>query len=216
MFIDKLEDEIMQESKTLERRGLAKGLKVWLDVFFYLLILAAVVVIILWPILSVAGEDQYKITVPVGISEEALLPPGGVDGVTLDEARAELKFSQSEFGPNAAFWALSVVFAAAAIYGLFLLRRILATTAAGFPFHPENPRRLNHLGWIIVATSFLATVSEFLFGRWALSRLDRANLPLFPTFQVYGEWILCGLLILVLASIWKQAVQMAEEQSLTV
>ena len=43
-----------------------------------------------------------------------------------------------------------------------------------------------------------------------------ASSPVSPSTEVYGEWILCGLLILVLASIWKQAVRIAEEQSLTV
>jgi len=207
---------MMQETKTLERRGLAKGLKVWLDVFFYLLLLAAFLVIVLWPILSVAGEDEYQITVPVAVHESALLPADGIDGLRLRHARGELLFSLPGFLPNAVFWALSVVLVAAAIYGLFLLRKILKTTADGFPFHHDNPRRLNHLGWIIVATSLLSTVSQFLYGRWALSRLDGLDLPVSPSTEVYGEWILCGLLILVLASIWKQAVRIAEEQSLTV
>jgi hypothetical protein len=216
MFIDKQESVMMQESKTLERRGLAKGLKVWLDFLFYLTLLAAFLVIVLWPILSVFGEAEYLITVPVAVSEGGLLPPDVIDGLRFRDARGKLSFSLPGFFSNAVFWHLSVVLGAAGIYGLALLRKILRNVAQGFPFHPDNPRRLNHLGWIIVATSLLATVSQFLFGRWALSRLDGLDLPFSPTYQGYGDWILCGLLILVLASIWKQAVQIAEDQSLTV
>ena len=206
----------MQESKTLERRGLAKGLKVWLDIFFYLLLLAGFLVLVLWPILSVAGADEYQISVPVAVSGSALLPTDGIEGLRLRHARGELLFSLPGVLPNVVFWVFSVVLVLAGIYGLVLLRRILKTAAEGFPFHPDNPRRLNHLGWVIVATSLLATVSQFLFGRWALSRLAGADLPFSPSTEIYGEWILCGLLMLVLASIWKQAVRIAEDQSLTV
>jgi hypothetical protein len=109
-----------------------------------------------------------------------------------------------------------VIFIGAFIYGLWLVRKILATTAEGFPFHPANPRRLNHLGWVIVATALAATVSQFVFGRWALAQLGSPDLPISSMWDLDQGWLICGLLILVLASVWKQAVQMAEDQSLTV
>jgi len=72
------------------------------------------------------------------------------------------------------------------------------------------------LGWIVLATALVATVSEFSFGWWALSLIQNSDLPIHASFEIHGEGIFSGLLALVLASIWKQAVQMAEDQSLTV
>jgi hypothetical protein len=205
-----------QESVPLERRRLAKGLKIWLDIIFYLALVAGFIVLVVGPLASITGHEQYEITVPVALSEEALATGGDEAGPILEDARGELRVSPSQLGPKVAFWILGVLLFGAGIYGLILIRRILATAVEGFPFHPENPRRLNHLGWVIVATSVFAGVSQLAFGRWALSLPEHANLPLSPTWEGPGNWILFGLLILVLASIWKQAVQMAEDQSLTV
>jgi len=207
---------MIQESKTLERRRLAKGLKIFLDVIFYVLLLAGFIVLVIGPVASLTGHEVYEITVPVALDEDALLQEGGFGGLALEDARGEIRLAPPQFGPKAAFWILSVVFFGAGVYGLLLMRRILATTAEGFPFHPDNPKRLNHLGWVIVATSLVAGISAYLFGRWALSDPQHAGLPLSPTNPLHGEGILFGLLVLVLASIWKQAVQMAEDQSLTV
>ena len=204
------------ESSRLERRRLAKGLKIWLDVVFLLICLAGVVLIVVWPALSIAGKEVYEITVPVALDENALRLPEGTEGLTIDEAQGELKISPRHFGAAAGFWVFSVVFIGALLYGLWLVRKILATTAEGVPFHPDNPRRLNHLGWVIVATALGATASQFVFGRWALAQLGSPELPISSTWELDQGWLVCGLLILVLASVWKQAVQMAEEQSLTV
>jgi hypothetical protein len=55
-----------------------------------------------------------------------------------------------------------------------------------------------------------------MMSRWTLARVEVTTVPLSPPMEIHTEWILCGLLVLVLAAIWKEAVQMAEEQSLTV
>ena len=206
----------MQESKTLERRRLAKGLKIWLDVIFYLALLAGFIVLVIGPIASLTGHEVYEITVPVGIDVEALLPGGGIGGPTIEDAEGQVRFSPPGFGPKAAFWLLSVLLFGAGIYGLILIRRLLATTVEGHPFHPSNPKRLNQLGWIILATSLFAQVSKFIFGAWAINQVDSNEVILSSSLGPPTEWIFCSLVVLVLASIWKQAVQMAEDQALTV
>lgn len=207
---------MVSESKTLERRGLAKGLRFWLDFLLALLLVAAIVVIIVWPILSWAGHEAYEITVPVSVDRDALSPPGAHDGWSLAETRGKLKYLPATFAPKLMYWLLSVVGVILLGYGILLLRRVLSTTGRGFPFHPDNPKRLNRLGWLIVSTSLLATVAEFLAGRWALSDPELAGLPLSPLLDLDQGWLFVGLLVLVLAAIWKEAVRTAEDQSLTV
>jgi hypothetical protein len=242
------------ESKTLERRGLAKGIKVWLDVLFFLTLLAGGLVVIVGPLVSLTGQDEFKLTVPVTVGKGAfyysktrgqfstrevsveamegssISPDEGrrpdpfnpwqdvslAPGFTLTGAQGKLLFLPPGIGAGILYWSLSLLLVGALAYGLLLLRQILSTTVEGFPFHPRNPRRLNHLGWIVVASSIFATVSQFLFGRWALSYLGDSDLLLFPSLVFHEEWFTCGLLILVLAAIWKEAVRISEEQSLTV
>ena len=246
---------MIEESKTLERRRLAKGLKVWLDILLFLTLLASGLLLVLLPVSSLTGKGDFKLSIPVEIGKGAFQysrslevdrstreistrtlessPPspeeGGYEanwallettaiapGFTLLRTRGQLRVTPTVMGAGLAFWSLNLFFILALIYGILLLRKILASTVEGFPFHPSNPKRLNQLGWILLGTSFLATVTQFLFGRWALSQLGEAGLPLNPTIEFYEEWLTCGLLVLVLAAIWKEAVRISDEQSLTV
>jgi len=203
-------------SDTLERRGLAKGLRVWLDLLLGLVLLAGIALIIVWPVLVWTGQEVYQVRIPVSIDDSSVFPPGEYEGLSLVKTMGELKFVPENFGPKLLYWIVSVVAIAVLVYGLLLLRRILTTAARGFPFHPSNPRRMNHLGWLIVSTTVLATICQFWAGTWALSNPRFAELPLSASVQLDQGWLFFGLLVLVLASIWKEAVRMAEDQSLTV
>jgi len=228
------------ESDTLERRGLAKTLKVFIDILLWIGVLAGVGFTVGWPIAGLTERMGFDLSVPVSIGEETLLPSyslvpspspegRGVEGgigatgpsgeaprLTLVKARGELRFSSVKFLPSFLYWCTAVAGFGLLIYGLLLLRRILAATVAGRPFHPENPRRLNRLGWIIVLAGLIGPVIQFFFGAWAINQVEPTRVPIIASPDLQGEWIACGLLVLVLAAIWKEAVRMAEDQSLTV
>lgn len=227
-------------TETLERQGLAKGLKVLVDVLLAVSLLSGVGFTIAWPIAGLTDKIGFDLSVPVSIGEETLLPtfslvptpksegsgadqgavqaelPGDLPGLTLVKARGELRFSSADFIPSLLYWLHVVVAFGLLIYGLRLLRQILVATVEGRPFHPENPRRLNRLGWIIVLVGLIAPVSQFFFGAWAINQVEPTTVPIIASLDLQGEWIACGLLVLVLAAIWKTAAHMAEEQSLTV
>lgn len=230
----------------MERRSLAKGLKVWIDILFYLSLVAGGLLSVVWPIAALTGSGDFDLSIPVSIGESSLFPvhrlevdAGGIGSTqeesagqavgarqttpdpgtgpfSLVDARGELRFSNPTLTPVLFYLGHQVVLLAALIYGLLLLRRILATATEGRPFHPTNPARLNQLGWIIVVTGVLAPISQFFFGFWVLARYPVTGIPLSPSVEVFEEWVFAGLLVLVLAAIWKEAVGMAEEQSLTV
>ena len=76
--------------------------------------------------------------------------------------------------------------------------------------------RLSRLGWMILAGCLVVPGSKFLFGAWAINQVQSTEVILSSSLELPQDWIFCGLVVLLLASIWKQAVQMAEDQSLTV
>lgn len=224
----------MLQAKTIERRGLAKGLKLWIDLLFYVSLFAGGLLTVTWPIAVLAGYGGIDLSIPVSIGEGSIFPvqplvvdPPDQAGLpaeatpdhslyTLVKTRGELRFLEASTPTTLVYWAHQLVFFGALIFGLHLLRGILRTTIEGRPFHRENPRRLNRLGWLIVATGLLVPISQFFFGAWALSWLPDTTIPLSASIQLYEEWVVAGLLVLLLAAIWKEAVRMAEEQSLTV
>ena len=169
---------------TLERRGLAKGMKVLIDILLWISVLAGIGFTVAWPIAGVTEKMGFDLSIPVSIGEETLLPtysltptlpPEGSGGgpgqgsagpgaepprLTLVKARGELRFSSVKFLPSFLYWCHAVAGFGLLIYGLLLLRGILTATVAGRPFHPDNPRRLNYLGWIIVFAGLVAPVSQ--------------------------------------------------------
>jgi hypothetical protein len=216
-----------EEIGTLDRRMLARGLKIFLDILFYLILLVGVLLVGSLPVSVSSGyHDGWDLIVPVTIGEGSLRPRLNLEIAQDSQAVFEVARIRDGYGKlhlfhhnlslcllNAAF---IILILAVLLWAITLLRRILATTVGGHPFHPSNPRRLNLLGWIILAASVLASLLQYLASRWVLTRVEIINIPVSPVIQSNKEWVVCGLLVLVLAAIWKQAVQMAEEQALTV
>lgn len=211
----------------LGRRGLARGLKISLDVLFYLTVVVGVMLVVFVPISVFTDYDEgWDLIVPATLGEPSIfprsvslkfepLPPPVIEAVRLD-GRAQLHLFHHEPRLAMAKAAVYLVTIGVVLWALTLLRRILATTAGGQPFHPDNPRRLNALGWIIVCTALVSSLFQYIESSWALSKVNVVFPPLSPLAQLHEGWIACGLLVLVLAAIWKEAAAMAEEQALTV
>ena len=216
-----------EDSGRLERRRLAGGLKVFLDILFFLVLVVGVLLVLSLPISALTDyDDGWDGNFPVAVGEGRLYPTlpvavdetawPGLENVRVTGARGELRFLHHSLSTHLGIATAFLLYWGAFLWGVTLLRRILATTAAGRPFDPVNALRLNVLGWIIILASALTSVLEYLVSRWVLSTVDVVTVPLSPSLQVHVGWIICGLLALVLAGVWRVAVPMAEDQSLTV
>jgi hypothetical protein len=219
-----------QQTGTLERRGLAKGLRLLIDIMFFLTLLAAVSTGVLWPIAGIGDEAGFDLNIPVLVGESSILPVhrlevdleaiqgdlAGASNFRLVGTRGELRLQAPGKGHALVFWAVMMGVFSVVVLSLQLLRKILATAAEGRPFDPENVRRLNLLGSIILISAVAVTVIQHFLARWILKGVAFTSVALSPPLQLQKEWIICGLLVLLLAAIWKEAVRMAEEQSLTV
>ncbi|NJD19346.1 MAG: DUF2975 domain-containing protein [Gemmatimonadetes bacterium] len=211
----------------LQRRGLARGLKVSLDVLFYLALLVGVLLIVSLPISAFTDYDEgWDANFPVAVGSGALYPElhvdvseatwPGLQNARIEGARGKLRFLHHSLPTHLGMAAPSLLFWGVFLWSLMLLRRILADTARGRPFAPANPQRLNVLGWIILAASIGSSLIEFVSSRWVLSKVEVTTVPLSPSFPVHAGWAVCGLLVLLLAGIWRMAVRMSEDQALTV
>lgn len=221
---------MMQQSGRLERRGLAKGLRFLIDIMFFLTVLAAVSTGVLWPIAGIADEAGFDLNIPVSVGERSIIPVhrlevdpeafqgdlAGASNFRLVGTRGELRLQAPGKTYALIFWGVMMAVFYVVVLGLHLLRKILATAAEGRPFDPENVRRLNLLGSVILISAVAITFVEHFIARWVLKGVAFTSVALSPPLQIHEEWIICGLLVLLLAAIWKEAVRMAEEQSLTV
>ena len=217
-----------EDTESLERRGLARGLKILLDILFYLTLVVGAMVVGSIPISAFTDyEDGWDLIVPANLGEGSFFspsfsvefkphPPPKIEVVRLGDGQGKLHLFHHHLPLHLANAAVYLVAFGVILWILTLLRRILAATARGRPFDPLNPRRLNALGWIIVCTALLSSLFQYIASRWALTIVEVISPPLSPLVELHIGWIVCGLLVLVLAAIWKEAVRMAEEQALTV
>ncbi len=99
---------------------------------------------------------------------------------------------------------------------IYQLRKIFATLAAGTPFVLENANRIRKIGLLI----FGGVVAQFVAGLF-LSRAIMENVIIKGTIftaksGLNGGAIFIGLVILILAEIFRQGALLKEEQDLTI
>lgn len=211
------------------RRFLIKGLRIWLDFILIISGLAFSLLLVVGIATSFEEADQsdWTVSVPVALGEGVLKPilplsplPGGTPGATemsLVDGRGELRFDTSDSMLYLGGVLSGLLGGAIAWWALFLLRRILRTTERGDPFNRRNVGDLMLIGWILV---LLGSAGPFLERAWVSRVLEQVG-PLglhlsFPPLGVHVDALVGGLLVMVLAGVWREAAGKAEEQSLTV
>ena len=111
---------------------------------------------------------------------------------------------------------LTAVLLALAIWFLVLLRRIVATVAAGDPFIAENGGRLSLMGWIALAGQ-VAGIPMGALVVW-LGQLveDHDSVRIDDDFGLSGGGIILVLILFVLARVFRQGAAMREDLEGTV
>jgi len=122
----------------LERRGLARGLKILLDVFFFLTFAAVLLTVVAVLISSFAEYNEgWEFDVPVAIGEGSFYPhlplefvkdtTSGFLSKGISQGQGKLVLHHYTLPLHLGGTAISLLFFVAALWILTLLRRILAT-----------------------------------------------------------------------------------------
>jgi hypothetical protein len=105
---------------------------------------------------------------------------------------------------------------AAVLYLVYLIRAILKTVLEGRPFARVNVGRIRIIGSVLVAAGFVIPVIEYLVARAVLARVSLEGVAIRPPFDIRGETITAGLLVLVLAAVFGYGTQLEADKSLTI
>ena len=142
--------------------------------------------------------------------------PSRVEQVRLEGARASLMFSPR----SSAMVAGGAVFLIAAL-GLVLwvlgqLRAVFRTLRDGRPFVADNATRLRRIGYAVILSEVVRAALTYFGMRYAMTHFSIQGLRLEarPTVNIVA--IVCGLIILVIAEVFREGARLDEEQSLTV
>lgn len=210
--------------KTLGRGSLASFLKALIDIGYFLSFVPAILLVVLAALIPVFSDSTHLTVHPrvlMQLRPEAFEVFPGEDGnaraVTIERAVAQLSVE----GVSARRMAIGLVFTGVFWVFLFValrqLRAIFRTLKAGDPFVPENARRIRFLAFTIIAFQLLYRGALFwMYFAFVLNQFGISGVRLRPLFDPNGAVIFAGLVLLVIAEVFRVGADMKAEQELTV
>ncbi|MGE5551284.1 MAG: DUF2975 domain-containing protein [Bacteroidota bacterium] len=99
---------------------------------------------------------------------------------------------------------------------IYQMRRIFATLKRGTPFTMENARRIRIIGLVIIGGSLLQSLATSGVGYLMMQNIIIEGVELHAKLGAGASSILIGLVILILAEIFRYGASLQEDQDLTV
>jgi hypothetical protein len=97
---------------------------------------------------------------------------------------------------------------------MFFLRQFVKTLFAGNPFVEANARRLRYIAFFTIGYSIFEIVTQLFRSYWISRAVQKPALDASFSFRL--DILVLGLMILVIAEVFRIGVGMREEQSLTI
>ncbi len=206
--------------KTMGRKSVSSIVKVALDVAWYLTIVLGVL-LTLDVLVGLGGRSPGRVDLMIqfepdpaaySIESEAL----DVENAIIRQASGKLLFRSTNGSLLVAYLSLVIVWLGAALLIIHQLRSVFRTLVAGQPFVRANATSIRVIGIVVIAMEIarfllLVAQSAFLRGSFTFEGLTLTAFPR-PNLGV----IFVGLVILVIAEVFRQGSELREEQELTV
>ena len=154
------------------------------------------------------SETSTELVTSPGIEGEPLLKGRG--DVKINNTRGQLSWYLSG--------AISEVLLFIFLYGLLTMRKLFISLAEGATFTPENVERIRKVGYVFIGYHIVSPLLQYFGSRITLQDIA-FNVPgihLYPAFELNIGGVFAGLAIIVLSGVIREAVNMHQEQSLTI
>jgi len=170
---------------------------------------------------SVEVGSRPMMSIPVSFSIDPQTHPVrassiGIEDAQLHDARAALKFTPPRgifFMGNAV---LLIGLLALLLWALSQLRAVLCTLRDGKPFTPANALRIRRIAWLAIVGELVRAAVVFFENRYAVTHFVSEGLHFSARPEVNVFAIVNGLIILVVAEVFRIGARLDEDQSLTV
>jgi len=220
--------------KTLGKTSLSSFLVVLVNIGWFCVALALVVTILFLvagayvgvqidaggaPSVEVGHGVMMSIPVSFSVDPEThhvSAPSLGITNAQLRDARAALKFTPQRGPFFIANAVLLVGLLSLALWALSQLRGVLCTLRDGKPFAPANARRLRRIAWLAILGELVRAAVVFFENQYPASHFVSEGLHFSARPEVNVFAIVNGLVILVIAEVFRIGTRLDEDQSLTV
>jgi len=207
--------------KTIGNRSVASFVLLVLNVTRFVVAIAVPFIIAVMSIYVSIPGTRLNISVPVSFSVDRgahpiSAPSLGATNADLRDVSGSLRFEP----PKGVFLAIN----AAVGFGLFVLvvsvlrqlADLFRTLRDGRPFVPDNTRRVRSIAYLVILGELARSAIVFFENRYVMNHFSANGLQFTARFDLRFSAIVVGLIILVLAEVFRTGTRLDEEQSLTV
>ena len=217
--------------RVLGRASVASFLSVLVNVAWGLVALALVltaVMLVLAPVVEGPVEVSAgwigvgtKMTIPVSFSVDArthrvTAPSLGVEDAQLQDVRGLLAFPVRRGAYLYGNMVLLAIMFALALWVLGNLRAVFRTLRDGRPFVRANATRIRTIAWLFIIGELARAAMVFFQNYYAMTHFSADGLRFDAPLDLNFTAIIDGLIILVIAEVFRAGTRLDEEQSLTV
>jgi len=139
-----------------------------------------------------------------------------VANVHLEQANGVMYFSPRSRVTVAVTMAVVIAALASALWVLRQLRSLFCSLRAGRPFVSANAMRIRRVGYAVIGAELARSVVAYSGMRYTTTHFAVPGLRFETRLDVDAVAIVCGLIILVIAEVFREGTRLDEEQSLTV
>jgi Protein of unknown function (DUF2975) len=170
---------------------------------------------------SIETGPNVTLSLPVslhvtGDSHRVTAPSLGIDNAQLEKLRGSLKFPPRKGPLFVASLVILIGWLALALWVIGQLRSFFRTLRDRKPFVPENARRLRRIAWAIILGEIARAIIMFFEGYYVMTHFTVPGLAFDARPDLNVSVIIDGLIILVIAEVFREGTRLDEEQSLTV
>jgi DUF2975 family protein len=170
---------------------------------------------------NVVAGPNVVMAIPVSVkldpgAHQVAAPSLGIEAAELGELNGTLRFPPQKgllFIANLVILTGSL---ALLLWVLSQLRALFRTLRAGRPFAPANATRVRRIAWAVIVGELARSAVLFFEGSYAMTHFSAAGLSFAaqPSVNVFA--IIDGLIILVIAEVFREGTRLDEERSLTI
>ena len=211
--------------KTLGKHSLASIIKIILNIAWYvqLFFVVFLTVAISLKFFKNGTANPTPETLEVRLTQSKAIPVSTsstgekLNGATLNLDSGKLSFNHLSSKAIIAFNLVSMLIAFSISLSItFLLRKIFQTLTTSYPFIIENAYRLKNIGLLVILTSVTSFTHDWIVN-WYLKQnfiIDGSAIRAHLVIDL--KTIFAGLIILIIAEIFRVGTRLKEEQDLTV
>jgi hypothetical protein len=211
--------------KTLGKGSLASLIKIILNIAWYvqLFFVVFLTVAISLKFFKNGATRPIPETLEVRLTQSKTVPVStsanskDLNGATLNLDSGKLSFNHLTSKAIIAFNLVSMLIAFSISLSItFLLRRIFQTLTNSYPFIIQNAHRLKNIGLLVMLTSVTSLAHDWIVNWFLKQNFTIDGSAIRAHLVIDLKSIFAGLIILIIAEIFRVGTRLKEEQDLTV